>query len=143
STSFPTDFSEATGRSSVTRKFLSARICNILVPTSPVSPLTATSLFLVVFFFYFLLFGGGPGPRRKKRSLPVAGRLLISCYTKQSKPFPLREHCLDLLGIFNYHDHSGPKVVMKTVFPKFYFVTSSMSKFTRSTNCLILASISA
>ena len=40
--SFPTDLSEATGISSVTGKFLSARICNIFVPTRPVAPTTAT-----------------------------------------------------------------------------------------------------
>jgi hypothetical protein len=49
STSFPTDFSEATGINSVTGKFLSASICNILVPTRPVAPTTAT--------FIFFLFG--------------------------------------------------------------------------------------
>ena len=41
-TSLPTDFSEATGINSVTGKFLSARTCNILVPTKPVAPTTAT-----------------------------------------------------------------------------------------------------
>src|SRR5688572_8562703 len=45
STSLPTDFSEATGISSVTGKFLSASICNILVPTKPVAPTTATFIF--------------------------------------------------------------------------------------------------
>src|SRR5215475_7577612 len=49
STCFPTDFSEATGRSSVTGKFLSARTCNILVPTRPVAPTTATFIVFVWF----------------------------------------------------------------------------------------------
>ena len=40
--SLPIDFSEATGIRSVTGKFLSARICNIFVPTRPVAPTTAT-----------------------------------------------------------------------------------------------------
>src|ERR1700712_838051 len=47
STSFPTDFSEATGINSVNGKFLSASTCNILEPTNPVAPTTAT--FIVVF----------------------------------------------------------------------------------------------
>src|SRR5688572_31327009 len=51
STSFPTDLSEATGRSSVTGKFLSANTCNILVPTKPVAPTTAT--FIVCSFCFF------------------------------------------------------------------------------------------
>ena len=38
----PTDFSEATGYNSVTGKFLSANTSNILVPTNPVAPTTAT-----------------------------------------------------------------------------------------------------
>src|SRR6476646_6740104 len=42
STSLPTDLSDATGINSVTGKFLSARTCNILVPTKPVAPTTAT-----------------------------------------------------------------------------------------------------
>src|SRR5574343_2010833 len=37
----PTDFSEATGISSVTGKFLSASTSNIFVPTKPVAPTTA------------------------------------------------------------------------------------------------------
>jgi hypothetical protein len=39
---FPADFSEATGMSSVTGKLRSANICNILLPTNPVAPTTAT-----------------------------------------------------------------------------------------------------
>src|SRR5580658_1594283 len=50
STSFPTDFSEATGINSVTGKFLSASTCNILVPTRPVAPTTATFIFFVFGF---------------------------------------------------------------------------------------------
>src|ERR1700722_5749582 len=50
STSLPTDFSDATGSSSVTGKFLSANTCNILVPTRPVAPTTAT----FILFFYLL-----------------------------------------------------------------------------------------
>src|SRR6201993_1382316 len=42
STSLPTLFSEATGINSVTGKLRSARTCNILVPTNPVAPTTAT-----------------------------------------------------------------------------------------------------
>src|SRR5688500_16635147 len=53
STSFPTDLSEATGTSSVTGKFLSASTCNILVPTKPVAPTTAT--FIVCSFLFFLV----------------------------------------------------------------------------------------
>src|SRR5215203_843984 len=45
SISLPTDLSEATGRSSSTGKFLSARTCNIFVPTRPVAPTTATFIF--------------------------------------------------------------------------------------------------
>src|SRR5204862_6279358 len=46
STSLPTLFSDATGTNSVTGKFLSARTCNILVPTNPVAPTTATFILL-------------------------------------------------------------------------------------------------
>src|SRR6185312_7700576 len=46
-TSFPMDFSDATGINSVTGKFLSSSTCNILLPTSPVAPTTA------IFMFYF------------------------------------------------------------------------------------------
>src|SRR5215204_2916859 len=45
STSLPTLLSDATGTNSVTGKFLSARTCNILVPTNPVAPTTATFIF--------------------------------------------------------------------------------------------------
>src|SRR5580698_416157 len=48
----PTDFSEATGISSVTGKFLSANTSSILVPTSPVAPTTAT---FIVFYSFELL----------------------------------------------------------------------------------------
>src|SRR6188474_3926506 len=48
STSLPTLLSDATGINSVTGKFLSARTCNILVPTNPVAPTTAT--FILVTF---------------------------------------------------------------------------------------------
>jgi hypothetical protein len=41
-TSLPTDLSEATGTISVTGKLRSANTCNILVPTKPVAPTTAT-----------------------------------------------------------------------------------------------------
>src|ERR1044072_2584270 len=54
STSLPTDFSEATGSNSVTGKFLSANTCNILVPTKPVAPTTATFMFCS-FCFVFLV----------------------------------------------------------------------------------------
>src|SRR5579871_1076310 len=47
STSLPMDLSEATGNNSVTGKFLSASTCNILVPTNPVAPTTAT--FILVY----------------------------------------------------------------------------------------------
>ena len=49
STCLPIDFSEATGIISVTGKFLSANTCNILVPTKPVAPTTAT---FIVWVFY-------------------------------------------------------------------------------------------
>ena len=52
STSLPTLFSDATGINSVTGKFLSARTCNILVPTNPVAPTTATFILLT---FYLLI----------------------------------------------------------------------------------------
>ena len=42
STSLPMDLSEATGINSDTGKFLSANTCNILLPTKPVAPTTAT-----------------------------------------------------------------------------------------------------
>ena len=45
STSLPIDFSDATGINSETGKFLSAKICNIFVPTKPVAPTTATFIF--------------------------------------------------------------------------------------------------
>src|SRR5690242_10932033 len=41
-TSLPTDFSDATGIISVTGNFLSSSTCNILLPTRPVAPTTAT-----------------------------------------------------------------------------------------------------
>src|SRR6186713_854042 len=50
STSLPIDLSDATGISSVTGKFLSANTSNILVPTKPVAPTTAT--FIVEILFY-------------------------------------------------------------------------------------------
>src|SRR5690606_18337221 len=50
--SFPTLFSEATGISSVTGKFLSASTSKILVPTRPVAPTTATFIFYTVFLRY-------------------------------------------------------------------------------------------
>src|SRR5215510_16564481 len=53
STSLPTDLSEATGINSVTGKFLSANTCNILEPTKPVAPTTAT--FIAVFFIVWFL----------------------------------------------------------------------------------------
>src|SRR3569833_1008717 len=53
-TCLPTLFSEATGINSVTGKLRSARTCNILVPTNPVAPTTATFIFLVVNDTYFL-----------------------------------------------------------------------------------------
>ena len=65
STSLPTDFSEATGINSVTGKFLSAKTCNILVPTNPVAPTTAT---FICFLFY-------PCGMVKKKP-PKSGRLL-------------------------------------------------------------------
>src|SRR6185436_17476346 len=46
STSLLTDFSDATGINSETGKFLSANTCNILVPTNPVAPTTATFMIL-------------------------------------------------------------------------------------------------
>ena len=49
SISLPIDFSEATGNNSVTGKFLSSSICNILLPTKPVAPTTAT------FILYYIL----------------------------------------------------------------------------------------
>src|SRR6476620_7591901 len=48
STSLPTDLSEATGTNSSTGKFLSARTCNIFVPTRPVAPTTATFILFVL-----------------------------------------------------------------------------------------------
>src|SRR5690242_14771863 len=54
STSLPTDFSEATGNNSVTGKLRSANTCNILVPTKPVAPTTATFMFCS-FCFVFLV----------------------------------------------------------------------------------------
>ena len=39
---FPTDFSEATGMSSVTGKLRSAKTSSITLPTNPVAPTTAT-----------------------------------------------------------------------------------------------------
>src|SRR6185437_446117 len=48
STCLPTDFRDATGINSVTGKFLSASTCNILVPTSPVAPTTATFICVIV-----------------------------------------------------------------------------------------------
>src|ERR1700733_178213 len=74
STSFPTDFSEATGRSSVTGKFLSARICNILVPTRPVAPTTAT---FICFAFVFLL---------KERAFPGEGSYYLVIQNNQNLP---------------------------------------------------------
>src|SRR6185437_16229700 len=47
-TSFPIDFSEATGINSVTGKFLSSSTCNILLPTSPLPP--PIEIFIFLFF---------------------------------------------------------------------------------------------
>src|ERR1700744_4189605 len=46
--SLPTLFSDATNNNSVTGKLRSARTCNILVPTNPVAPTTATFIFVIV-----------------------------------------------------------------------------------------------
>ena len=43
----PTEPADATGIKSVTGKLRSASICNILVPTKPVAPTTATFIFLI------------------------------------------------------------------------------------------------
>jgi hypothetical protein len=50
STSLPTDLSEATGINSVNGKLLSASTCNILVPTNPVAPTTATFIWFYLFY---------------------------------------------------------------------------------------------
>src|SRR5450432_823447 len=50
----PKDLSEATGISSETGKFLSAKISSILVPTSPVAPTTATFIVFTVLNYYKL-----------------------------------------------------------------------------------------
>src|SRR5215207_431078 len=65
STSFPTDLSEATGINSVNGKFLSASTCNILVPTNPVAPTTATFILL---FLFPSPFGEGQGVRLNKKA---------------------------------------------------------------------------
>jgi hypothetical protein len=64
-TFFPTDFSDATGMSSLTGKFRSSRICNILVPTRPVAPTTATFIGFVLMYLNVY----------KSKSLPDPGRL--------------------------------------------------------------------
>jgi hypothetical protein len=43
---FPSDLELATGINSVTGKFLSSKISNILLPTKPVAPTTATFMTL-------------------------------------------------------------------------------------------------
>jgi hypothetical protein len=45
----------------------------------------------------------------KQRSLPCAGRLLLSCHTKQSKLIPLREVLLNLLCMLHADCHNGAK----------------------------------
>ena len=45
---FHIDLSEATGTSSSTGKFLSANTCNILLPTRPVAPTTATFMLKIL-----------------------------------------------------------------------------------------------
>ena len=49
-TSLPKERAEATGINSVTGKFLSASTCNIFVPTSPVTPTTATRMIICFYF---------------------------------------------------------------------------------------------
>ena len=73
-TFLPTDFSEATGISSVTGKFLSANTSSILVPTSPVAPTTATFIFFYDFTF------------KNQKAFPVRGRLYYFEYTKRQTP---------------------------------------------------------
>src|SRR3954469_4818054 len=53
----PTERSEATGISSSTGKFRSANTCNILVPTRPVAPTTATFILCLVLNKKALRFG--------------------------------------------------------------------------------------
>src|SRR5678815_729252 len=65
STSLPTLLSDATGINSVTGKFLSSRTCNILVPTNPVAPTTATFIYFV---FVPLVRRGGSGVRLKNKA---------------------------------------------------------------------------
>src|ERR1700712_2165485 len=50
--SLPTLLAEATGINSVTGKLRSLRTCNILVPTNPVAPTTATFIVLFLFVTY-------------------------------------------------------------------------------------------
>jgi hypothetical protein len=65
-------------------------------------------------FLFLLVEPAGAGLKAKS---PPAGRLLLSCATKQSKPSLNGGH-LDLLCIF-LAIHSGAKVVMKPRFAKF------------------------
>src|SRR6185503_20356230 len=92
STSFPTDLSEATGNNSVTGKFLSANTCNILEPTNPVAPTTAT--FILLYFIFFIArrrpsdntvksfcFAVGRGPSdRKTKAFRLEGLSIMVTY---------------------------------------------------------------
>ena len=51
---FPMLLADAAGKSSVTGKFLSSRICNIFVPTNPVAPTTAIFMVDAFELGYFL-----------------------------------------------------------------------------------------
>ena len=53
-TSFPIDFSEATEGVSVTGKFLSSSICNILLPTNPLTPDNSNFHFRISFFYILI-----------------------------------------------------------------------------------------
>ena len=109
-TSLPTDFSEATGINSVTGKFLSAKTCNILVPTKPVAPTTAT------FMFSFLTLAGW-----LKKSLPILEGCYIFESYKLELTFPVGLFTV-LLCMF-YHFHAGCKTNHERIFYQIFVVS--------------------
>src|SRR5450631_666059 len=97
-TILPTDFSEATGISSVSGKFLSANTSSILVPTSPVAPTTAT--FIVLYGFILL----------KIKKPPRIRKGLIILNTQNSDTFPGEGLLGVLLCVCGNHVHSNRKI---------------------------------
>ena len=134
STSLPIDLSEATGINSVMGKFLSANTSNILVPTRPVAPTTAT----FTCFCFFVI---------KKKAFPVregSHYLVIQNNQTPSRCGNCFLVCFVCFIIICITDSKIGTNIRKSKFFSFgRSYPNSISKLTRSTNCRILSLMSA